>query len=322
MLEYSGENFSSRIWTDKRKLSKVIKETITSGIHQGLDVKEMSRRINDVMSSGYNNAVRLVRTEMNFVNNSATYDALDEVGILYYEFIAVLDNRTSKMCQSRDGEVYPMSEKSVGFNFPPLHPRCRSTVAPYIEGSGRLGSRVGKVNGKRLHVPETMNYQEFKEKYLTDTVKEDRIQGALNSKNDPDGTRREAHAKRYYESIRNSKPGYLIKRISQRSQTSEKAVKTVIEHVFLNKHNLDGEIEYFYPSYYMSESIRRLSEGKNIQSHDLILLKHEWLEAHLMKRYNYDYRRAHDVTERKYNYRAALDEWRKRNEPNGIDFVI
>ena len=71
------------------------------------------------------------------------------------------------MCQSRDGEVYPMSEKSVGFNYPPLHPRCRSTVAPYIEGTGRLGSRIAKVNGKRLFVPESMTYSEFKEKYLT-----------------------------------------------------------------------------------------------------------------------------------------------------------
>ena len=71
------------------------------------------------------------------------------------------------MCQSRDGEVYPMSEKSVGFNYPPLHPRCRSTVAPYIEGSGRLGTRITKVNGKRLFVPESMTYKEFKEKYLT-----------------------------------------------------------------------------------------------------------------------------------------------------------
>ena len=180
---WSGENFSSRIWTDKRKLSKVIKTTIESGIHQGLDIKEMSKRINDVMSSGYNNAVRLVRTEMNFVNNSATYDALDEVGILYYEFIAVLDNRTSKMCQSRDGEVYPMSEKSVGFNYPPLHPRCRSTVAPYIEGTGRLGSRIAKVNGKRLHVPESMTYKEFSEKYLGKTLTNDNKYIIINNTN-------------------------------------------------------------------------------------------------------------------------------------------
>ncbi|MBR1728860.1 MAG: minor capsid protein [Selenomonadaceae bacterium] len=85
------------------------------------------------------------------------------------EFIAVLDNRTSKTRQSRDGEVYPMSEKSVGFNYPPLHPRCRSTVAPYIEDSGRLGSRIAKVNSRRLHVPESMRYEEFKAKYLTRT---------------------------------------------------------------------------------------------------------------------------------------------------------
>ena len=70
------------------------------------------------------------------------------------------------MCQSRDGEVYPMSEKTVGFNYPPLHPRCRSTVAPYIEGAGRLGTRIARVNGRRLHVSESMRYSEFKEKYL------------------------------------------------------------------------------------------------------------------------------------------------------------
>ena len=127
------------------------------------------------MSSGYKNAVRLIRTEMNFVNNSAAYDSMDECGITYYEFIAVLDNRTSKVCQSRDGEVYPMSEKSVGFNYPPLHPRCRSTVAPYIEGSGRLGSRIARINGKRLHVPETMKYKEFKQKYLTKSFKNDTL---------------------------------------------------------------------------------------------------------------------------------------------------
>lgn len=67
-----------------------------------------------------------------------------------------------------------MSEKSVGFNYPSLHPRCRSTVAPYVEGTGRLGSRIGKVNGKRLHVSESMNYSEFKEKYLTKVTAEDK----------------------------------------------------------------------------------------------------------------------------------------------------
>ena len=79
----------------------------------------------------------------------------------------MLDNRTSKMCQLRDGEVYPMSEKSVGFNYPPLHPCCRSTVAPYIEGAGRIGTRIAKVNGRNIHILEGMKHEEFKQKYLT-----------------------------------------------------------------------------------------------------------------------------------------------------------
>ena len=255
---------------------------------------------------------------MNFVNNQATYDALDEEGILYYEFIAVLDNRTSKICQSRDGVVYPMSEKSVGFNFPPLHPRCRSTVAPYIEGSGRLGSRVGKVNGKRLHVPETMNYQEFKEKYLTDTAKETKIIGALNNENDPTWERRDGHAERFYSARRNSKKQPFIERVAKNSNMNVESISKIFDHVFVEKHQLyDGEIKRFDPSYYMSESFRRIMEGKNIQPHDLVMLKHERLELELMRRYGYSQNEAHILATKKHDYTTALNEWRRRNKPNG-----
>ena len=61
----------------------------------------------------------------------------------------------------------------------------------------------------------------------------------------------------------------------------------------------------------MAESFRRIHEGNNIQPHDLILLKHEWLELGLMKRYGYDYDTAHNITKRKYDYDAALNKWLK-----------
>ena len=77
---------------------------------------------------------------------------------------------------------------------------------------------------------------------------------------------------------------------------------------------MQDEWKRFDASYYMAESFRRIHEGKNIQPHDLILLKHEWLELCLMKRYGYDYDTAHDTAERKYNYSVALAKWRKENE--------
>ncbi|MBY6846711.1 hypothetical protein HYI19_18125 [Clostridium botulinum] len=63
----------------------------------------------------------------------------------------------------------------------------------------------------------------------------------------------------------------------------------------------------------MAQSWQRLREGKNIQEHDLIMLKHERLEYELMSRYNKKYTEAHRLTEKKYNYAKALIEYLKEN---------
>ena len=164
---WSGKNFSKRIWTNTKLLSGVLKETIANGVHRGLSIQQMSRMVTDKMQSSYSNAVRLVRTEMNFVNNQAHADSMKDAGVAAYEFIAVLDNRTSAPCRTRDGETYLLEEKSVGFNYPPLHARCRSTVAPFIEGASRKGTRIAKdKEGKYIDIPSSMNYQDYERIYI------------------------------------------------------------------------------------------------------------------------------------------------------------
>lgn len=90
------------------------------------------------------------------------------------------------------------------------------------------------------------------------------------------------------------------------------AIDKIFDHVFINEHDLWDVQHRFDPSYDMAESFRRLSEDKNIQEHDLIMLKHEWLELGLMNRYGYDYDTAHDIATRKYNYKSALIKWYER----------
>ena len=138
--------------------------------------------------------------------------------------------------------------------------------------------------------------------------------GALNDSNDPNGDRREAHANLYYEELRRSKPEPILEKLSKNAGISVKAARRVYEHVFTSKHNLGGEVlEHFDPSYDMAESFRRLLSGDHIQKHDLILVRHEWMESGLMSRYGIDYRKAHDkICEKdKYNYDKALKEWLK-----------
>ena len=107
-------------------------------------------------------------------------------------------------------------------------------------------------------------------------------------------------------------------------QGGKGAINTVLLNAGLPTVSLDTEIfkaetdkcfkreDYRSDSdYEMAESFRRLSEGKGIQAHDMILLRHEWLELGLMNRYGYDYDTAHRITERKYNYDVALTKWQK-----------
>lgn len=63
----------------------------------------------------------------------------------------------------------------------------------------------------------------------------------------------------------------------------------------------------------MAESFRRLREGKNIQEHDLIMLKHERLEYELMNKKHMSYQEAHRLAEKKYNYQKALKEFKNKN---------
>lgn len=63
----------------------------------------------------------------------------------------------------------------------------------------------------------------------------------------------------------------------------------------------------------MSESFRRLREGKDIQEHDIILLKHEHLEYGLMNKLGIPYDDAHELAQRKYNYKMALEKFKKKN---------
>ncbi len=106
-------------------------------------------------------AERLIRTETNHFENETEFIAYQEMGIDQYVFVATLDGRTSDMCRSHDGQIYKMSERQEGYNYPPLHPFCRSTVRGYIgkDYEPKMRSARNKLGGKYF-VPN-MSYNEW-----------------------------------------------------------------------------------------------------------------------------------------------------------------
>ena len=131
---WSGANFSERIWSNTNKLAQTVKQEIVNGMIQGINLQTMTKRVSERFETAKKNDVeRLLRTEVNYTLNQATLDGYKEAGIEKYEFSATLDSRTSQICSELNGEIFEIKKIAVGLNYPPMHPRCRSTTIPVID---------------------------------------------------------------------------------------------------------------------------------------------------------------------------------------------
>lgn len=133
------------------------------------------------------------------------------------------------------------------------------------------------------------------------------ISGAVSGALNPESQRATEHAKRYYDAVR--KMTTDVARIARNTRYSEEQIQNIKNFIFLEKHDLgNGEIEYFEPNYEMAESWQRLIDGKNIQLHDLTLLRHETVEKHFME-IGYSQDEAHIMASREYNYKEESEKY-------------
>jgi SPP1 gp7 family putative phage head morphogenesis protein len=125
---WEGGNYMTRTAINMDRFAIKTREVIGSGLLIGTSQEKMGRLIRERFDVGRYEAMRLVRTETNYFQNQAEIRSYEDEGVEYYEYMAVMDNRTSKTCERLDGKVFKTSEAEVGSNYPPMHPNCRSTT--------------------------------------------------------------------------------------------------------------------------------------------------------------------------------------------------
>ena len=130
---WSGKTFSTNVWGHDTAVYKSISDTINKGLTGGWSIDRMARALSERTGVAYHRADTLVRTETTFYNNLATLDTIKELGGDHYEIVAVLDSRTSEICQSENHKVYSVKEYEPGRTAPPFHVRCRSTIRPAVK---------------------------------------------------------------------------------------------------------------------------------------------------------------------------------------------
>ena len=222
-----------------------------------------------------------------------------------------------KWCKSLEGSYnYPEVPKDIYRR----HGNCRCTV-DYHPGNGKKQNVHTKkwTNEKQKLVKERSrigieSVDEREQKRYNRVMKSSgAVYGAWNDRNDPYNKERDRHAQEFYESVRNRNKQHEIVKVSNNSGLSQSDVEKIYNHIFINEYDLEDGRKRFDPSYDVAESWRRLSEidGKNIQHHDRVMLRHELMEHDLMAK-GMKYDEAHERTNKSYNYQKAWVAWMKQ----------
>lgn len=161
--EWHGKSYSQNIWENTEKLSKTVKQEMIKSVLTGKSLDKIAKEISKKFSGSYNEARRLVRTEACFVTNQIQLEVFRKAGVEWYIYSAILDERTSDICRGLDGSRHRVKDATVGLNFPPMHPWCRSSVVPVIPKSLRekLRQKARSFWGKIKRIPESMRFSEW-----------------------------------------------------------------------------------------------------------------------------------------------------------------
>jgi phage head morphogenesis protein, SPP1 gp7 family len=174
-LKWTGEAYSDRIWSNTGALASSVKDELLVSLMTGRSIRDTSQAIAERFEVGQNKARRLVRTESAFFHNQMELLSYEDAEITKYKFVAVLDRRTSEICQEHDNKVYDTDKAVPGVNYPPLHPWCRSTTIAHDDDIdySKLERRArNPVTGKAEYVPADMSYKEWYSKYVDKDEKE------------------------------------------------------------------------------------------------------------------------------------------------------
>lgn len=123
----NGENFSTRIWNDTNRLAQYLNQDIAQGFARGDSYDKLVRNLRQRFRNvNRKNAYRLVFTEGTYVMAESSMQPFIQ-DFDKYHTSPVLDGKTCSICRNMRHQVFLISERQPGVNFPPLHPNCRDS---------------------------------------------------------------------------------------------------------------------------------------------------------------------------------------------------
>ena len=144
----NGENFSTRIWNDTRKLAQYLNQDIAQGFARGDSYDKLVRQLRKRFSNvNRRDAYRLIFTEGTYVMAESSMQPFTE-DFERYRLSPVMDGRTCPICRGLARQVFEIKDRQPGVNFPPIHPWCRCSWEIVVDDWDRwIDDYVAKHSG-------------------------------------------------------------------------------------------------------------------------------------------------------------------------------
>lgn len=173
-----GLNFIDSMSVINQSLKTDTASAIRIGILNGETVTQIRSRIQQKIGISTNKYNSFIRTAVQNVTNTATqltYEKNKDF-IERYQYIAILDNRTTDICKRLNGKIFKTGQ---GNNpKPPQHYNCRSFTIPIFSDSDIINTTYADFilnedkNDKNISFDENKN---FKSTNKTITIEEQRL---------------------------------------------------------------------------------------------------------------------------------------------------
>ena len=120
------------------------RDIIKNSLLEGTTHQEREKELQKVFDFSQTRIEAIARTEITRAHNLGSLLSMKaNPDVIGFEFSAVLDNRTTEICQHRHGLLMRLDDPRLAENTPPLHVRCRSmllSVTIYDNPDGLLTS--------------------------------------------------------------------------------------------------------------------------------------------------------------------------------------
>lgn len=126
---FHNATFSDRIWMYQDMLKNELSSLLQTGLIQGQNPRRLATHLRKRFDVSQSNAERLIITELARVQTEAQKQSFERNGFEEYTFLAL--GTACPICRALDGKHFKVSKMMSGTNAPPVHPRCRCSVAAY-----------------------------------------------------------------------------------------------------------------------------------------------------------------------------------------------